>query len=95
MDLTFSPAEEAFRQEVRGFIDEKFTPDMREALKKSPTSYLDPDRQRVWQKALYEKGWAAPKWPEEYGYTAAEHYIHETEISAVFPRQLEHGWWGR
>ena len=78
MDLSFSPAEEAFRQEVRDFIDEKFTSDMREALKKSPTSYLDPDRQRLWQKALYEKGWAAPKWPEEYGgtgWTAAEHYI--------------------
>ena len=95
MDLTFSPAEEAFRQEVRGFIDEKFTPDMREALKKSPTSYLDPDRQRVWQKALYEKGWAAPKWPEEYGgtgWTAAEHYIYETEIAAAgAPRPIGFG----
>ena len=95
MDLSFSPAEEAFRQEVRGFIDEKFTPDMREALKKSPTSYLDPDRQRVWQKALYEKGWAAPKWPEEYGgtgWTAVEHYIYETEISAAgAPRPIGFG----
>ena len=92
MDLSFSPAEEAFRQEVRDFIDENFTPDMREVLKKSPTSYLDPERQRIWQKSLYEKGWAAPKWPVEYGgtgWTAAEHYIYETEIAAAgAPRSI-------
>ena len=56
MDLSFSPTEEAFRQEVKDFICENFTPDMREVLKKSPTSYLDPGRQRIWQKSLYKKG---------------------------------------
>jgi len=95
MDLSFSPAEEAFRQEVRDFIEKNFTPDMREVLKKSPTSYLDPERQRIWQKSLYEKGWAAPKWPVEYGgtgWTAAEHYIYETEIAAAgAPRPIGFG----
>jgi alkylation response protein AidB-like acyl-CoA dehydrogenase len=95
MDLSFSPAEEKFRQEVKEFITEKYTADMRDALKKSPTSYLDPDRQRLWQKALHEKGWAAPRWPVEYGgtgWTAAEHYIYETEIStAGAPRPIGFG----
>jgi len=95
MDLSFSPAEEAFRQQVKNFIDEKFTPDMREVLKKSPTNYLDPDRQRIWQKSLHEKGWAAPKWPVEHGgtgWTAAEHYIYETEIAAAgAPRPIGFG----
>lgn len=95
MELTFSPAEEAFREEVRDFIAEKFTPDMRDALKKSPTNYLDPERQRIWQKALFEKGWAAPKWPVENGgtgWTAAEHYIYDTEIAASgAPRPISFG----
>jgi alkylation response protein AidB-like acyl-CoA dehydrogenase len=95
MELSFSPAEEAFRQEVREFIEEKFSPDMRDALKKSPTNYLDPERQRLWQKALFEKGWAAPKWPVENGgtgWTAAEHYIYETEIAAAgAPRPVGFG----
>jgi len=76
MELSFSPAEEAFRQEVREFIEEKFSPDMRDALKKSPTNYLDPERQRLWQKALFEKGWAAPKWPVENGGTGWTFKIH-------------------
>ena len=67
MDLSFSPAEETFRVEVKKFIEKQFTEDMRDALKKSPTNYLDPQRQRIWQKALYDQGWAAPKWPVEYG----------------------------
>ena len=95
MDLSFSSAEEKFRQEVQDFIAEKYSADMRDALKKSPTGYLDPDRQRSWQKALNEKGWAAPRWPVEYGgtgWTAAEHYIYENEIStAGAPRPIGFG----
>ena len=95
MDLSFSPAEETFRGEVKKFIEKQFTEDMRDALKKSPTNYLDPQRQRIWQKALYDQGWAAPKWPVKYGgtgWTAAEHYIYETEISkAGAPRPIGFG----
>ena len=95
MDLSFSSAEEKFRQEVQEFIAQEYSADMRDALKKSPTNYLDPDRQRQWQRALHEKGWAAPRWPIEYGgtgWTAAEHYIYETEIStAGAPRPISFG----
>ena len=95
MDLSFSPAEESFRAEVKEFIDKEFTADMQHVLKKSPTNYLDPGRQRIWQKALYEQGWAAPKWPVEHGgtgWTATEHYIYETEISkAGAPRPIGFG----
>ena len=95
MDLSFSSAEEKFRQEVQEFIAQEYSADMRDALKKSPTNYLDPDHQRQWQRALHEKGWAAPRWPIDYGgtgWTAAEHYIYETEIStAGAPRPISFG----
>ncbi len=95
MDLSFSPDEERFRQEVKDFIAENYTADMRDILAKSPNSYLDPDRQRIWQKALHEKGWAAPKWPVEYGgtgWTAAESYIYDSELAATgAPRPIGFG----
>ena len=95
MDLSFSPEEESFRKEVQEFIAVKFTPDMRDILQKSPTNYLDPGRQKIWQKALYEKGWAAPRWPVKYGgtgWSAAQHFIYETEIAvAGAPRPIAFG----
>ena len=60
MDLSFSPAEETFRGEVKKFIEKQFTEDMRDALKKSPTNYLDPQRQRIWQKRFMIKAGQHP-----------------------------------
>ena len=55
MDLSFSSAEEKFRQEVQEFIAQKYSADMRNALKKSPTNYLDPDRQRNGREPFMKK----------------------------------------
>ncbi len=42
MDLALSPTDEAFRAEVRRFLDEKLTPDLREAGKKTGGVLTDP-----------------------------------------------------
>ena len=50
MNLSFSPEEETFRQEVRGFIARACTPEMRRAQEgegRSKESYL------AWHKTLY------------------------------------------
>jgi len=79
MDVNFSPEEEAFRQEVRSFIEQNFTPQMREAMGeevKSKEAYL------AWHKALYKKGWVAPHWPKQYGGTGwnvTQRYIFNEE----------------
>jgi len=66
MDLTFTPEEEAFRAEVRSFIDENLP----KALKgKRRNEYTSREDYLAWHKVLYKKGWIAPLWPKEYGGT--------------------------
>src|SRR3954453_13454381 len=63
MDLTFNERELAFRDELRQWLADN-----------SPGSAPDDggdDAQynwrRQWQRKLYDAGWAAPAWPQEYG----------------------------
>ena len=95
MDMTFSDEDLAFRDEVRAFLEEAFTGDLREKVAISPTGYLDPESQRQWQQTLYEKGWAAPRWPTEYGGTGwspAQNYLWENEMAAAgAPRPVAFG----
>jgi alkylation response protein AidB-like acyl-CoA dehydrogenase len=67
MDLEFSAEHLAFRDEVRAFIDAKLPDDLRTKIETG--AHLEHADQMRWQKILYEKGWAAPHWPEKYGGT--------------------------
>jgi alkylation response protein AidB-like acyl-CoA dehydrogenase len=86
MDLSYSADDLAFRDEVRGFIDENFDDALRAQIAQSKNGYLDKDGQLKWQRALYRKGWAAPSWPAEHGGTGWSHaqkYIFEMEMAAA------------
>ncbi len=63
MDLTFSPDEIAFRDELRAWLAANH-PDAAPADGGEDTHYA---WRRDWQRRLYEAGWAAPAWPTEYG----------------------------
>ena len=65
MDLRFTDAEIAFRQEVRDFIAKELPAETRERMVagKSPTKQQVVD----WQRKLNARGWAAPEWPKEAG----------------------------
>ena len=63
MDLTFSPKEMAFRDELRDWLAAN-PPDARpsEGGESAELAWaLD------WQRRLYDGGWVAPNWPIEYG----------------------------
>lgn len=63
MDLTFTPAEQTFRDEIRSWLRAN-TPT--EPLKSMDT----PDgfeQHREWEKKLFAAGWSVPAWPEKYG----------------------------
>ncbi|MEQ8483746.1 MAG: acyl-CoA dehydrogenase family protein [Pseudomonadales bacterium] len=84
MDLRFSDADEAFREEVRAFLDERLTPDMREGARRTTTVFADKDLAMRWQQILVEQGWAVPAWPEEYGgtsWTVTQKYIFGEECA--------------
>jgi alkylation response protein AidB-like acyl-CoA dehydrogenase len=77
MDLTLSPNEEAFRDELRGWLAEH-----------NPGREPDGDEagfefRRDWQKALHAGGWAGVSWPKEYGgrgATLVEQAIFNEEV---------------
>ena len=86
MDLTYSAEDEAFRQEVRDFIEEAFTPDIRRECERSKNGYITKQSHETWQKRLYEKGWAAPNWPTEHGgagFTPTQKFIFTQEMEAA------------
>ena len=86
MDLAFSAADRAFQTEVREWIAEAFTPDLKAKQALSKNGYLDKQGMVTWQKRLHERGWIAPNWPEEYGgagFTASEKYIFHMEMAAA------------
>ncbi len=82
MDLTISPEDEAFRQEVRAFIRDNLPKEL--ARTSARLGYLAHGRERIlaWTKILHKKGWSAPHWPKEYGgtgWTDMQRHIFEEE----------------
>ena len=69
MNISFGKEYESFRDEVREFLDENLTDELRDAQRFCPGIFLDYEHNIAWHKILYKKGWVAPSWPEEYGGT--------------------------
>lgn len=67
MNLDLTADELAFRDEVRAFLDQALTPELREAGRRATSVFMDKRFSLAWQKILHAKGWAAPSWPVEYG----------------------------
>ncbi len=61
MDLTLSPSEEAFRDELRAWLEENHPGE------EPPGDEAGFEFRRDWQKKLHEAGWAGLSWPKEYG----------------------------
>jgi len=65
MDLRFTSEELAFREELRGFIQDHLPNDIRERMR---LGYAPRKEDTVcWQRILNQRGWAAFNWPKEYG----------------------------
>ena len=81
MDLSYSPEELAFRNEVRGWLAENLPADIRAKV----VGYhgLSKDDFIRWHKILAAKGWAVPHWPVEWGGTGwdiTQRYIYDEEF---------------
>ena len=84
MDLRFTAEEQAFRSEVRAFIDEQLPP----ATRAHMAAGLSPTKEMVvdWQRRLNARGWAVPHWPLEWGgqdWSAIKRFILAEEIQAA------------
>ena len=93
MDLNFTPAELAFRDEVRQFLAEHLPEDIARRVQAGlPVHAEDYTR---WQKILYQHGWGAPGWPEQFGgrgWGPVQIHIYDEEAAeAGAPRTLPFG----
>ena len=65
MDLSFSPEQVAFREEVRRGIAAAIPEHLREKV--ASGGHFEMAETMEWHKVLYQKGWVAPHWPTKFG----------------------------
>lgn len=84
MDLSFSPEDNAFRDEVRAFIASELSPETRRRVEEGRA--LTKADVVNWQRTLNARGWATPSWPASAGgpgWTAVQRYIFMDELYAA------------
>ena len=83
MDIQFTPAEVAFREEVRAFLRDRLPADI--AARGRQGKRFNKEDQVTWMRLLNERGWLAASWPIEFGGTgwgAVEKHIFDEECYA-------------
>ena len=84
MDMSFSPADLAFRDDVRGFLAAELPQRLRDGMNGTPSVFVEPEIGLEWQRILHAKGWLAYQWPVENGgtgWTPVQRYIFEKECA--------------
>lgn len=74
----------AFLDEVRGFLAEALTPDLREAGRRTLGVHSDIAACRLWHQRLYRRGWIAPGWPVAHGgtgWTPRQRFLFDRECA--------------
>jgi len=93
MNLTWTPEERQFRDEVRAFAISKLPDDIRDKVLRHQR--LERSDYVRWHNILADRGWGAPNWPVEHGGTgwnALQRLIFEVEcFKAGAPRLLPFG----
>jgi alkylation response protein AidB-like acyl-CoA dehydrogenase len=89
MDFEYSPAQDAFRKEFRGWLEANLPPELcldDAADDRVPGDRETYERRRAWQKTMHAAGWVGISWPKEYGGRGAsfiERVIWEEEYTAA------------
>lgn len=86
MEMSLSAQDEAFRNEVRAFLDAKLTAEIKAEMARTSGVFAEGPLAQHWHRILYEQGWIAPAWPVEYGGTGwsiVQRYIWDTEATAA------------
>jgi alkylation response protein AidB-like acyl-CoA dehydrogenase len=84
LDSQLSATDETFRREVRSFLNENLSEELREAGRKKTSIWQEINSAMAWQKMLFDKGWVAPEWPLEYGgtdWSLTQRYIFSQECA--------------
>jgi len=99
MDFRFSAEDEAFRQELRAWL-EKNRPEQSSADNDDHTDFMHEGSKDQWQRRLnwhrkmHSGGWVGISWPKEYGgrgATLTQQLIYNEEMAAANTPQLVNG----
>ncbi|MFP6627023.1 MAG: acyl-CoA dehydrogenase family protein [Deltaproteobacteria bacterium] len=90
MDFSYTPEQEAFRAELRGWLDARR---QARAIPQGASTDLDEfvSNGRRWQRELHEGGWCGVHWPVEYGGRGTgliEQIIFQEELARAASPQL-------
>jgi alkylation response protein AidB-like acyl-CoA dehydrogenase len=86
MDFNYSPEQEAYRQEVRTWLEANQPPPLTHEERERIDENLLWDRNKRWHKKLYEGGWIGLNWPRQYGGRGAtfiEQVIFQQELGRL------------
>jgi alkylation response protein AidB-like acyl-CoA dehydrogenase len=93
MDLSFTPEEQKFREEIRAWVKENLPKEI--SHKVHNALELTRDDLQGWAKILGKKGWLGYGWPKEFGgpgWTAIQRHLFEEETAlAGAPRIIPFG----
>ena len=89
MDFEYTPEQQAFRRELRGWLATHLPPEL--CLDDPADDRVASDREtfecrRAWQKTMHAAGWVGIAWPEEFGGRGAgliERVIWDEEYAAA------------
>jgi alkylation response protein AidB-like acyl-CoA dehydrogenase len=93
MDLTFTPEEQTFREDIRAWVKVNLPADI--SHKVHNALRLSRDDMQRWAKILGKKGWLGHGWPKEFGgpgWNAVQKHLFEEECAlAGAPRVVPFG----
>ena len=93
MDLRFTPQEQAFRAEIRSFLQEKLPNELSQKVR-TGQALTKPDMER-WHSILNAQGWLATTWPVAQGgtgWTPVQRHIFDEECCLAYaPRIVPFG----
>ncbi|MEE4453587.1 acyl-CoA dehydrogenase family protein [Novosphingobium resinovorum] len=84
MDLGFTDAQLAFRDEVRAFLASSLTERLRQGAALTSGVFAEPDIAREWQAILDARGWLVYHWPQAAGgpgWSPLQRWIFEKECA--------------
>jgi alkylation response protein AidB-like acyl-CoA dehydrogenase len=84
MDLNYSPADDAFRADIRTWLDANLPHTLRDKVLNHKR--LNRDDYANWHKLLGKRGWSAIAWPKEYGgpgWDATQRHIWDEECARI------------
>jgi alkylation response protein AidB-like acyl-CoA dehydrogenase len=83
--LHYDPETEAFRAELRAFLEANLPPSAERTERVRSSAHI-PDWARRWQRLLFDNGWLVPGWPPEYGgrhATPVQQMVYFEELVAL------------